>query len=77
MNLAAEKIRRVRGQFGPLSPAWTLPQENLRRRSDPLVRTLGFVALACAVFMVLLFGGYKLTLGSGVSDVQAIATTAR
>ena len=77
MNLAAEKIRRVRGQFGGLSPAWTLPQENLRRRSDPLVRTLGFVALACAVFMVLLFAGYKVALGSGVSEVRAISTQAR
>ena len=77
MSLTAEKIRRVRGQFGPLSPGWMLPQEAVTSRADPLVRKLGWLALACAILMVLLFGGYKLTLGSGVSDVQAIATTAR
>jgi len=77
MSLTAEKIRRVRGQFGPLSPGWMLPQETVRSRPDPLVRKLGWLALACAILMVLLFGGYKLTLGSGVSDVQAIATPAR
>jgi len=77
MSLIAEKIRRIRGQFGGLSPAWTLPQEAVAVRADPLVRKLGWVALACAIFMVVLFGAYKLTLGSGVSDVQAIATPAR
>jgi len=74
MNVTAEKIRRIRGQFGPLSPAWMLPQESVARRADPLVRKLGYVALACAIAMLLLFGVYKLTLGSGVSDVRAIAT---
>ena len=49
----------------------------MRSRADPLVRKLGWLALACAILMLLLFGGYKLTLGSGVSDVQAIATPAR
>jgi type VI secretion system protein ImpK len=77
MSLTAEKIRRIRGPFGQFSPAWMLPQESVAIRSDPLVRKLGFLALACAVLMLLLFGVYKLTLGSGVSDVQAIATTAR
>jgi type VI secretion system protein ImpK len=74
MNLAAEKIRRVRGQLGPLSPAWQLPQESVGSRSDPLVRKLGFLALASVILLVLLFGGYKVALGSGVSDLRAIAT---
>ena len=74
MNLAAEKIRRVRGQLGPLSPAWQLPQEIVGSRSDPLVRKLGFLALASVILLVLLFGGYKVALGSGVSDLRAIAT---
>jgi type VI secretion system protein ImpK len=74
MNLTAEKIRRIRGQLGPLAPAWMLPQESPGSRSDPLARKLGFLALACLVLMLLLFGVYKVTLGSGVSEVQAIAT---
>ena len=77
MNVVAEKIRRVRGQFGPLSPGWTLPQEAVVFRADPMVRKLGWLALVCAVFMVLLFVGYKITLGSGVSDVQAISAPAQ
>jgi len=77
MNLIAEKIRRVRGQFGPLSPAWMLPPEKALVRADPLVRKLGWLALACAILMLLAFGVYKLTLGSGVSDVAAIATSPR
>src|SRR5271157_43351 len=59
MNLTAEKIRRIRGQFGPLSPAWMLPQERVAIRSDPLAPKLGFLALGCAVLMLLLFVGYK------------------
>jgi len=74
MSVIAEKIRRIRGQFGPLSPGWALPQETVIARADPLVRKLGWLALACAILMLLLFVGYKLTLGSGVSDVQTIAT---
>jgi len=73
MSIIAEKIRRVRGHFGPLSPAWTLPQEAAVVRADPLVRKLGWLAIACAVAMVLLFVTYKITLGSGVSDVQTMA----
>jgi type VI secretion system protein ImpK len=74
MSLTAEKIRRIRGPHGPLSPAWMFPQETVGSRADPLVRKLGFVALACGLLMLLLFGGYKAALGSGVSDVRAIAT---
>jgi type VI secretion system protein ImpK len=77
MNLTAEKIRRIRGQFGPLSPAWMLPAEKVVVRADPLVRKLGWLALACAIVMVLLFATYKIVLGSGVSDVAAIATSPR
>jgi type VI secretion system protein ImpK len=77
MSLTAEKIRRIRGQLGPLSPQWMLPQEKMGSLSDPVVRKLGYLALACAILMVLLFVVYKVTLGSGVSDVQSIATLAR
>lgn len=77
MDMTAEKIRRIRGAFGPLSPAWMLPQESLRSGKDPWVRRLGIIAVACAVLTILLFGGYKLGLGSGVSDLQGIATQVR
>ena len=79
MNLTAEKIRRIRGQFGPLSPAWMLPQEKRRVAARiPLVRKLGLLALACAILMVLLFVGYKITLRFGsVGRSARSATPAR
>ncbi len=72
MNATAEKIRRIRGRFGPLSPAWMLPGEKERSRSDPWVRKLTIVAIVCAALMVLLFVVYKVVLGGGV-HVAAVA----
>jgi hypothetical protein len=66
MNVTAEKIRRIRGNLGPLSPSAALPHDVLRTGSDPLVRKLGYLAIACAALMVVLFVVYKIVLGSGV-----------
>lgn len=66
MNMTADKIRRIRGNMGPLSPAWALPNETLRSGADPLVRKLTIAAIACAGLMVVLFVIYKIVLGSGV-----------
>ena len=66
MNVTAEKIRRIRGNLGPLSPAGALPNDVLRSGSDPLVRKLSYLAIACAALMVVLFVVYKIVLGSGV-----------
>ncbi len=67
MNMTAEKIHRIRGNLGPLSPAGALPNESLRSGSaDPLVRKLGYLAIGCAALMVVLFVVYKIVLGSGV-----------
>jgi type VI secretion system protein ImpK len=70
MNMTAEKIRRIRGHFGPLSPAWAPPPEAARSMKDPLVRRLAIVAAACAILMILLFAIYKLTLSSGAQVAQ-------
>jgi hypothetical protein len=56
----------MRQRFSQLSPAWTLPKETVRSRSDPWVRRLGIIAAATAIAMVLLFVVYKVVLGSGV-----------
>ncbi|MBZ5724201.1 MAG: DotU family type IV/VI secretion system protein [Acidobacteriia bacterium] len=66
MNATAEKIRRIRGRFGPLSPNWVLPGETARIRNDPWVRRLAIIAVICAALMVLLFVVYKVVLGGGV-----------
>jgi type VI secretion system protein ImpK len=67
MSMAAEKIRRIRGPFPPLSPNWMLPNETIASRGDPLVRRLGIIAAVCAALMVLIFVIYKVVLGSGVN----------
>jgi type VI protein secretion system component VasF len=67
MKMTAEKIGRIRGRLGPLSPSWALPTESARSGSDPLVRKLSILAIACAALMVVLFAVYKIVLGSGVN----------
>jgi type VI secretion system protein ImpK len=66
MSMTADKIRRIRGPVGALSPAWALPNDTVRSGSDPVVRKLAFLAIGCAALMVVLFVVYKLVLGSGV-----------
>ncbi|MBZ5619132.1 MAG: DotU family type IV/VI secretion system protein [Acidobacteriia bacterium] len=77
MRLTADKIHRIRGPFGPLSPNWMLPPDVIRGRVDPWVRRLGIIAAVCAVLMVVLFVVYKIGLSSGVSDVRDLAPQIR
>jgi len=73
-DATAEKIQRIRGSAGPLSPAWELPQESLREPgTDPMVRKIGIAAAACLVLAVVLFIAYKTILGSGVSGLSSLA----
>jgi type VI secretion system protein ImpK len=65
MNLTGDKIRRIRGHFGPLSPAWAPPPGAGRSGKDPWARKLAIAAIACAALMILLFVVYKLVLSSG------------
>jgi type VI secretion system protein ImpK len=66
MNMTRDKIHRIRGRFGGLSPAWMLPPETARISADPWVRKLGWIAAITAGVMVLLFITYKIVLNSGV-----------
>jgi type VI secretion system protein ImpK len=66
INATAEKIRRIRGQFGPLSSHWMPPPEASRISADPWVRRLGIIAAVCAGLTILLFVVYKVVLGNGV-----------
>ena len=65
MSMTSQKIHRIRGQAGPLSPAWMPPPEAARKRSDPWVRKLAITAIACAALMVILFIIYKVVLDGG------------
>jgi type VI secretion system protein ImpK len=70
----AEKIRRIRGSIGPISPAWELPAESLKvSGADPIVRKIGIAAAACLVLAVILFVAYKSMLSSGISSLSSLA----
>ncbi len=66
VNITAEKIRRIRGPLGALSPNWAPPQEATRLTADPWVKKLGIIAAVCAGLTILLFVVYKIVLGNGV-----------
>jgi type VI secretion system protein ImpK len=72
------KLRRVRGGYRGLAPAWALPDEPQRATgADPWVRKLTWAAVGCAALAAILFVVFKLMLGSGVSTLRAIATQGR
>jgi type VI secretion system protein ImpK len=74
MDAIGEKIWRVRGRVPDLSPFWRLPQEPARKAGgDPWARNLGIAAIGCFLLVVLLFLIFKFSLGSGVSDLRAMA----
>lgn len=77
LNVIAQKIGRIRGGSGGLSPYWKLPTEALSAASDPWTRRLLIGAAVCLALAVLLLGGFKLALSSGVTDVAAISGQGR
>ncbi len=73
-SATAEKIRRIRGPQGPLSPSWAPPPEAVQAPTDPWSRRFLIGALSCFALMVLLFVIYKLVLGSGASGLETIVS---
>lgn len=76
MELADEKIRRIR-KLGPeLSPHWRLPETALLPAgSDPWMRRLSLAAGALAVVSLVLFIVYRSVLHSGAAALAEIAAT--
>ncbi len=71
----AEKIMRIRGGFGELSPSWAPPSgERVPAAKDPWIPRLGIAAATLAVIAILLFIVFRLTLRAGVSDLQSIGS---
>lgn len=70
----ATKIRRIRGAYQGLAPEWAIPSDAARAGGgDPWLRKLTWIAVACAVLAVLLFGLFKISLASGVGDLHTVA----
>ncbi len=74
MNLTGEKIRRIRGRFGELSPAWRPPKEKAVSHADPWVKRWGIIAAVCAVVTLLMFVGYMFGLNSVVSQLHNLSS---
>lgn len=74
MGSIGERIRRIRGQQEGLSPQWAPAYEAPRATGDAWVRRLAIGAIAAVVLTLLLFIGFKLSLSSGVKDIQTIAS---
>jgi type VI secretion system protein ImpK len=77
MQQVANKIRRIRGAFAGLSPAWALPPETLQPAKDPWTRWFVVSAVACLVIAVVLFIAFKVSLGSGASQIQSTPAQVR
>jgi len=74
MATVQEKIRRLRGPSGALSPRGTIPSEAVRlTQSDPWVRRLAIAALASTALAAALYVMFKLLLLSGASAISASA----
>ena len=74
MAATQEKIRRIRGPLGPLSPRGAIPADAVRiAQSDRVSRLLGRIAIATAGLTFLLFILFKFVLMSGASSLSALS----
>lgn len=74
----AERIRRIRGSVGPLSPDWEIPaSDSTARRPDPWAAVWLWTAAASLVLAVALFVVFRLFLGSGAAQLANAAAQAR
>jgi type VI secretion system protein ImpK len=79
IDATAEKIRRIRGGTGGLSPCWQLPGADAPRAAgaDPWVKRLAIASAACFVLALGLFLVFKVVLGSGISSLGDLVGTFR
>ncbi len=73
-----DKIRRIRGGRGPLSPNWAPPSQTVAvTTGDPMARTFLVAAIACAGLAALLFVVFKIMLSLGATGLHALAIQGR
>ena len=75
MSAVQDKIRRVRGPLGALSPRGAIPADAVRLpQTDPWVRRLAIVTLLTSLLALSLFLIFKFLLVSGASELSAFAS---
>lgn len=65
-----EKIERVRGKLGDLSPRWRPLDSDIGRRTDRWVPRLAILAGTTLLIALVLFVSFKVSLGSGDADMK-------
>lgn len=74
----SEKLARIRGLSPDLSPAWAIPRGAvLVAQADPWVKRLMWTAIGCLALLVVLFGVFEISLGSGAGDIHAVPSQVR
>lgn len=78
ITTVGDKIRRIRQASTNLSPAWSLPKENVQvGGSDPWIKRLLFGSVGCLVLALMLFVFFKISLSSGVTSLERVASQGR
>jgi len=71
-----EKIARIRGPYGELSPSWRPPEDRVASVArDPWVRRLAIGAMAVALLVVALFAIYRISLSSNARALGEMASS--
>ena len=70
-----ERVRRVRGAVGPLSPRWEPDPIIKIRTHDRVFRALTWAATLCAVLALVLFAAYFFMLDSAINRVHNLASS--
>jgi type VI secretion system protein ImpK len=73
----SQKIRRIRGERGELSPRWRPPPGDIGRRRDRWVPRLAILAAVLVVLAGGLYGYYAFSLRSGLADLRAASARLR
>ena len=74
IQTTGDKINRIRQMSPDLSPSWAAPADPIRTSgADPWVKRLIYIAGATLLITAILFGVYKMSLGSAVGKMETIA----
>jgi type VI secretion system protein ImpK len=78
IQTTGEKIARIRQSAMDLSPAWMPPNDVVASAgSDPWVKRLIYMTAGVLLITLILFGVYKMNLGSGVGRMETLAAQGR